>query len=167
MAINANSESTSNANDIERWEAIQANFARASKVLNSAGLAIGTTSKKKVKIVNTVCYLTAAGALATKASAEVTLAGTVVADKFNCWLLSMDDEGKVTATAGTDAATLAALAIPTVPTGEMPLGLLLVNPTGTGNFVGGTTDLDDATVVPNAVYVSFFDGSVLGNTLIS
>jgi hypothetical protein len=34
------------------------------------------------------------------------------------------------------------------------VGFLIIHPSGTGNFVGGTTALDDATVVPNAVYVS-------------
>jgi hypothetical protein len=34
------------------------------------------------------------------------------------------------------------------------IGFVIVNPTGTGDFVGGTTDLDDATVAPNAVYVN-------------
>lgn len=33
-------------------------------------------------------------------------------------------------------------------------GYVIINPTGTGNFVGGTTALDDGTVVPNAVYVN-------------
>jgi len=33
------------------------------------------------------------------------------------------------------------------------IGFAIINPTGTGNFVGGTTPLDDATVVPNAVYI--------------
>lgn len=31
---------------------------------------------------------------------------------------------------------------------------MIINPTGTGDFVGGTTALDDATVVPNAVYLN-------------
>jgi hypothetical protein len=35
-----------------------------------------------------------------------------------------------------------------------------VHPTGTGNFVGGTTALDDGTVVPNAEYYDFV-GSAL------
>ena len=41
---------------------------------------------------------------------------------------------------------------------------MIINPTGTGNFVGNTTALDDVTVVPNAVYVNTigaFDPTVL------
>ncbi len=42
---------------------------------------------------------------------------------------------------------------PTIPAGRAVLGFIIVNPTGTGNFVGGTTALDDATVAPGTVYV--------------
>ena len=42
---------------------------------------------------------------------------------------------------------------------------MVISPTGTGNFVGGTTPLDDATVVPNAAYVNLvaasFDPTVI------
>ena len=37
-----------------------------------------------------------------------------------------------------------------IPDGDAFFGFIIVNPTGTGNFVGGTTALDDGTVVPNA-----------------
>jgi hypothetical protein len=43
------------------------------------------------------------------------------------------------------------------------IGFVIINPTGTGPFVGGTTALDDATVVPNAVFVNVtgaFDPSI-------
>ena len=43
-------------------------------------------------------------------------------------------------------------------------GLIIINPTGTGNFVGNTTPLDDGTVAPNAAYVNNigpFDPTVL------
>jgi hypothetical protein len=55
---------------------------------------------------------------------------------------------------GTPGATLAAVVVPTPPVGSGMLGMIVINPTGTGNFVGGTTNLDDATVVPNAAYIS-------------
>ena len=42
----------------------------------------------------------------------------------------------------------------TVIDGEVVIGYVIINPTGTGNFVGGTTELDDSTVVPNAVFVN-------------
>ncbi len=157
MSITPNSESSSNANDRERWLAIQTNFAKVSKAFNSAGLVIGSSANTKVKIANTVYYFTSAGALASKASAEVAIAGTVANAAFNCWLLSMNDAGTVTATLGTAGATLGAMVIPEVPAGSIALGIVIVNPTGTGDFVGGTTPLGDATVVPNAVYISTYD----------
>jgi hypothetical protein len=54
--------------------------------------------------------------------------------------------------------------MPTVPVGKAQLGFVIINPTGTGPFVGGTTPLGDATVVPNAAYVNTigpFDQTVI------
>jgi len=92
--------------------------------------------------------------LVTKTSAEVALSGTVAADKFNVYVLSMTANGTVTATMGTEGATIGAIVFPTIPASSVVLGFVIVNPTGTGDFVGGTTELDDGTVVPNAVYIN-------------
>ena len=123
--------------------------------LNSAGLAIGTGSKKKVKIANTT-YTLHDGVLAAKTTAEVTLttANNVANAKFAVIVLSIDSSGTVTPTNSADAASLGAVVFPAVPSGNTVIGFVIINPTGTGGFVGGTTDLDDATVVPNAVYVN-------------
>jgi hypothetical protein len=121
--------------------------------LNSAGLAIGTSSKKDVKIANTT-YAYIEGALVAKTTAEINLSGTVTADMFNVFVLSMDSAGAVTATMGTEAATLGGVTFPDLPDGSAMIGFVIINPTGTGNFVGDTTDLDDGTVVPNAVYIN-------------
>ena len=121
--------------------------------LNSAGLAIGSSSKPKVKIVNTT-YAYVEGVIAKKTTAEIVLSGTVTNAKFNVFVLSMDSAAAVTATAGTQATTLAGVIFPALPDGSAMIGFVIVNPTGTGDFVGATTDLDDATVVPNAVYVN-------------
>lgn len=132
-------------------------------VLNSAGLAIGSSSKKAVKIANTI-YAIANGTLVKKTTAEIALAGTITNAKFNVFVLSINSSGTVTATMGTEGATIGAVAFPAVPANEAVIGFVIVNPTGTGNFVGATTDLDDATVVPNAVYVntvSAFNSNVL------
>lgn len=126
-------------------------------LFNSAGLAIGSASKAKVKIVNTV-YAYIDGILTKKTTAEVTLAGTVVNATFNVYVITLKNDGTATARMGTAGATLGAVVLPTIPADELVLGFAIVNPTGTGNFVGGTTELDDATVVPNAVYVQ----SVMG-----
>lgn len=123
-------------------------------VFNSAGLAIGTGSKKKVKIVNAIYAYVDGVPLTVAASSEVALSGTVVNAKYNVYVLSVNSAGTVTATMGTDGATLAAVVWPTKPADEAIVGFVIIHPSGTGNFVGATTDLDDGTVVPNAVYVN-------------
>lgn len=122
-------------------------------VLNTAGLTIGSSNKPKAKIANTI-YALIDGVLVKKTTAEIVLSGTVLNAKFNVYVLSMIADGTVTATMGTAGATLGAVVFPAVPANSVVIGFVIVNPTGTGNFVGGTTDLDDATVVPNAVYVN-------------
>lgn len=128
--------------------------AAADLTLNSAGLTIGSSSKPKVKIANTTYYLID-GVLYSKTTAEITLttANNVANAKYNVLVLSIDTAGTVTVTNGTEAATLAAVVFPTIPSNQAVLGFVIIHPSGTGGFVGGTTDLDDATVVPNAVYV--------------
>lgn len=122
-------------------------------MVNSAGLTIGSSSKPKVKIANTT-YAYVEGVVAKKTTAEIVLSGTITNAKFNVFVLSMDSSAAVTAQAGTQATTLAGVVFPTIASGNAVIGFVIVNPTGTGDFVGGTTDLDDATVVPNAVYVN-------------
>lgn len=124
------------------------------QLLNSGGLAIGSSSKKAVKIANTI-YALVDGVLVKKTTAEIAIAvGTVTNDKFNVYVLTIDSDGTVTATMGTEGDTIGEVVFPAVPANQAVIGFVIVNPTGTGNFVGGTTDLDDATVVPNAVYIN-------------
>lgn len=122
-------------------------------LLNTAGLAIGTGSKAKILIANTI-YAMIDGVIVKKTTAEITLSGTITNAKFNVYVLSMIADGTVTASMGTEGATIGAVVFPSIPADSVVLGFAIVNPTGTGNFVGGTTALDDATVVPNAVYVN-------------
>ena len=121
-------------------------------LLNSGGLAIGT-AKTKIKIANTV-YTLHNGVLAEKTTAEVAPAGIVVNATFNVFVVSVNSAGTATVSMGTAGDTIGAVKFPAVPDGDAVLGFVIVNPTGTGNFVGGTTDLDDSTVVPNAVYIN-------------
>ena len=123
--------------------------------LNSAGIAIGSSSKKAVKIANTV-YAVVNGVIVKKTTAETALATAqnVTNAKFNILVVSMAADGTVSINAGTEAATIGAVVLPSIAAANVVLGFVILNPTGTGNFVGGTTDLDDATVVPNAVFVS-------------
>ena len=122
-------------------------------LLNTAGLEIGTSANHKVKVVNTI-YAMIDGVLVKKTTAEVTLSGTVVNATFNVFVISMTADGTLTATMGTAGATIGAVVFPTIPASSVVVGFIIVNPTGTGNLVGGSTALDDATVVPNVVYVN-------------
>ena len=76
----------------------------------------------------------------------------------------VDAAGALTSSMGTEGATLAQVKLPAPPVNKACLGLMVINPTGTGPFVGGTTAIDNVTVVPNADYINFtapVDGSVL------
>lgn len=125
-------------------------------VLSSAALAIGSSSKKKVKIANTIYYMID-GVMYSKTTEEVAFTATthdVANAKFAVFVLSIDAAGTVTITKSADADTLAEVVFPTVPADEVVIGFVIINPTGTGAFDATSTDLDDATVVPNAVYVN-------------
>ncbi len=121
-------------------------------VLTNADLTIGT-AKAKV-LIDSTFHALIEGVLVKKTTAEIVLSGTILADKFNVYVLSINAAGTVAAQMGTEAATLGGVIFPTIADGSAVIGFVIVNPTGTGNFVGGTTELDDATVVPNAVYVN-------------
>lgn len=126
----------------------------SSQIFNSAGLAIATTTTQ-VKTANTI-YGVAGGVLFTKAATDNfwTLAGTVTNAKFNVFCLFIDSSGAATAAMGKEGASLAQVVFPPMQEAKTLVGFVIINPTGTGNFVGGTTPLGDATVVPNAVYVN-------------
>lgn len=82
------------------------------------------------------------------------LVGTVTNAKFNVFVYFQDSAAVRTAVMGIEGASLGAIIFPPMPKQKAVIGMLIINPTGTGNFVGGTTALDDATVVPNAVHLS-------------
>jgi len=122
--------------------------------LNSAGLAIKAGGGVLVKTGSTATTLNMGGVLVSIAASTdmPALVGTVTADLFNVFVFSQDSAGTRYTSMGTEAATLAGVKMPNIPDNRVIIGLIVVNPTGTGNFVGGTTALDDATVVPNVVY---------------
>ena len=138
----------------------------ASKQLNSAGLVIKAGGGVLAKTGATACHAIARGVLRSIAAATdmAAFSGTVANAAFNVFVHAIDSSGTLTTTMGVAGTTLALVKFPATPVGKAVIGLTIINPTGTGDFVGGTTALDDATVVPNAVHVSVvgtFDPSIL------
>ena len=124
--------------------------------LNSAGLVIKTGGSAIVKTGASDWYGLVKGKLVKKAAATdmPALVGTVVNATFNVYVFDVDAAGTVTSSMGTPGATLVAVRFPELKKEQTRIGFIIVNPTGTGNFVGGTTALDDATVAPNVVYIN-------------
>lgn len=135
-------------------------------MISTAGLAIKTGGSAIVKSGAAAAYGVANGILQKIAAATdmAALSGTVTNAAFNVYCFFIDSAGTLTSAMGTEGATLAAVKFPQFPNSKALIGFIIVNPTGTGNFVGGTTALDDATVVPNVVYqnsVAGFDPACL------
>lgn len=122
----------------------------------TAGLAIKAGASALVKAVNAVRTIVAgvAGTATAAALDMAALAGTVVNGTHNVFVFRVAANGtSVTSAMGTAGATRDAIVFPAGSASLVTLGWVFINPTGVGNFVGGTTALDDATVIPNAVYV--------------
>lgn len=139
--------------------------ALSSQLTTSGALAITGVASSTAKIVNAITAV-CAGRSVTKAAATnmPALAGTVPNAQFNVFSFFIDNAGVLSTLAGTPATSLVGVIHPQRPQFKAQIGYVIVNPTGTGAFVGGTTALDDATVVPNAVYVNTvgaFDPTVL------
>lgn len=119
-----------------------------------AQLAIATTTTK-VKTTNAI-YGVINGVPFLKANTDNlwTLSGTVTNAKWNIFCLTLKADGTANAYMGVEASTLAGVTWPTIPQGEIMVGFVVINPSGTGSFVGGTTALNDGTVIPAAVYVN-------------
>lgn len=124
-------------------------------LMSTGGLAIKAGGSAIVKAA-TLCKVFVNGVLVSLAANTdmAALVGTVVNAKFNVFVFYVGSDGTPHSAMGTAGDTLAAVVFPTIPADHAVLGFIIVNPTGTGNFVGGTTALDDATVVPNVVYVN-------------
>lgn len=125
------------------------------QTLGSAGLAIKTAGSALAK-AGSLVHCSVRGKLVKIAANTdmAALSGTVTADMFNVYVFSVDTAGTLYTQMGTEAATLGAVKWPSIDQERAVIGFVIINPTGTGNFVGGTTPLDDATVVPNAAYVN-------------
>jgi hypothetical protein len=139
----------------------------STQVLSTPGLAIKTGGSTLVKTGGSACYAMVNGTLVKIAAStdQAALSGTVTNAKFNVFCFYVDAAGTGTSAMGTEGATIGAVVFPPVPEQKAWLGFVIINPTGTGNFVGGTTALDDATVAPNAVYVNL-TGAAFDPTLV-
>ena len=132
---------------------------------STAGLVISATTTK-VKTGAAVAHYQAGGknGQIPGGTDMPVLAGTVTNAKFNIFVFTIDSAGTTYTQMGTEAATEAAVKWPTLNQDRAIIGYIKINPTGTGNFVGATTALGDATVVPNALYISpvgMFDPTAL------
>jgi hypothetical protein len=137
----------------------------SSVMLGSAALVIKAGSSALVK-AGAAFVASVQGVLVTKAinTDMAALSGTVANAAFNVYAFFIDSAGTLTSAMGTAGATLATVKFPPIPVGKTLIGFITINPTGTGDFVGGTTALDDGTVVPTAVYVNVqnsFDPTML------
>lgn len=138
----------------------------SSQTINSAALRIKGGSASPIVQTNAVSVYVVNGKLVTKATTTdlPALVGTVTNAKFNVFAFFIDQAGTMTSAMGIEGSTLNAVRFPSIPENKAVIGFVIINPTGTGNFVGGTTNLDAATEVPNAVFcntLGAFDPSVV------
>jgi hypothetical protein len=138
----------------------------SSQTINPAALRIKGGSASATVQTNAASLYVANGKLVSKATAQdlPALVGTVANGTFNVFAFFIDATGTFTTAMGLPASTLAGVQFPTIPERSAVVGFVVINPTGTGSFVGGTTALDDATVIPNAVFANTtgaFDPTVL------
>jgi len=122
-------------------------------MLTAAGLAIKAGGSTLVKAGND-CYAMVDGIRKIAADTDMAaLSGTVTNGRHNVYAFFVDNTGNLTSAMGTEGLNPRYIDFPAVPENAACIGFVLINPTGTGDFVGGTTPLDDGTVIPNAVYV--------------
>lgn len=126
-----------------------------SQTLTDAGLEIKAGGSVTAKAGNAV-YAVANGVLVTKAADTdmAALSGTVSNGSYNVFVFTIDSGGTLYTQMGTEGSALDEVRWPDIDQERAIIGFVIINPDGTGDFVGGTTDLDDGTVSPNAVYVN-------------
>jgi hypothetical protein len=126
-----------------------------SQFVVSAGLRIGgTTTLVRTAATASVAVVNGVIRSIDAATDMPALVGTVENGTFNIFVFTLDRAGTFYTQMGTAGATLPAVRWPKLNPKHAIVGFVIINPTGTGDFVGGTTALADATVAPNAVYVS-------------
>lgn len=159
--------------DIRQTESLRALLNSIYDRLSSVSLTSAALAGTAVTVPSTGAAWVASinGILVQKATSTAmpALVGTVTNAKFNVYAFFVNSAGTVVSAMGTEAATLAGVVFPPIPVNQAVLGFIVVNPTGTGNFVGGTTNLNDVTVVPNVVFVNVvgaFDITALTDNMV-
>jgi len=126
----------------------------AAATLAFAGLAIGSGSKAKVLIANTITYVID-GVLYQKTTAEIAFTATthdIAADAGSVqeavYLYSVDSAGTVTVTKSPTATGAGNAAIPATPAGDAPLGYLRLA------VAAGATDFDASSDLLDAAHLT-------------
>jgi hypothetical protein len=128
--------------------------------LTSAGLLIsGTTTKVATAAAPFYCMVKGRLVRLGNSTDMAPLVGTVTNAKFNVYCFYVDNAGTLTSAMGVEGAAIGSVLFPDKPIDKVFIGFVIINPTGTGPFIGGTTALGDVTVVPNAAYVSLVGAS--------
>lgn len=157
------------------------------RCLSAAGLAIGTSSKAKLLIANTVIYVLA-GAYKSKTTAEVAFTATTHDIAANAssvqeavFLLSLDASGTATITKGTTATGAGNAVVPATPANNVAIGhARIAVDAGATPFDASTDELDashltvtytdiyslgDSTELLSSSGISEFAGSLAGAQL--
>lgn len=143
------------------------------RALGSAGLAIGTSSKKAIRVGSTVAY-TVDGVVKSKTAAEVAFTATTHDIAANAdsvqervYLVCIDASGTLSVVAGDVSSGANTAEIPERPSGVTVLGYLrLAVAAGSTSFDASSDDLDAAHLTDTyvnfaGVYVGRFDSDVI------
>ena len=138
----------------------------SSQTITSAGMVIFGAGSALAKTGAAPCYSVANGILQSIAASTTlpALVGSVLHATFNVFCFYINSAGVVTSAMGGSGTTLAGVTFPILPPQQALIGFLIINPTGAGTFIGGTTALDDAGTVPNTAYVNLtgsFDTTII------
>lgn len=121
--------------------------------LTSAGLAANTALVKTGSSITYAIVNRIAVAIAGSTNLPA-LVGSIANGAYGGFCFYVDQGNVLHTIAASPGATLAAIVWPATPLNYAMIGMVWINPTGTGPFVGGTTSLTDGTVVPNAVFIN-------------
>lgn len=131
--------------------------------LSSAGMAIGTTSKKAVKVANTVAYLNG-GEFKSKTTAEVAFTATTHDIPANanavqeaCYLVCLNAGGTLSMAMGNIASGAGNAKWPDAPSGLTPIGgVRIAIAAGATPFDASSDDLDAGHITDTYYNFGFF-----------